>query len=184
MMNRKQLSVFLIFCFTVSSCLAAKVDVMGGFFSLNAKTNSGSANVSTLGSYRVSASKSFFDSLDAVLGYTINMSNTIGGDFAYGIDLGVNYFPFTFTEPSHFESEGVSVRRDELWRPYVGFSFNQRQFQSVKNGYAGFGVNLGSEYSINKKYSLKSEFRYISLAGSSESEATEMNILFGVSFKI
>jgi hypothetical protein len=45
-------------------------------------------------------------------------------------------------------------------------------------------LGLGTEYAFNKSYSLKAEFRYISLSGSSESEATEMNTLFGISLKI
>lgn len=160
---------------------ASKFDLMMGMFSLDATSSSGDTSVSSLGAYRAAFSHSLLDNVDVMIGYTLNMTNTVGGDLAYGMDLGFNYFPLTFTEPKSFEKDGVRIRRDELWRPYVGMSFNQRQFQSVRNNYAGFGVNVGTEYSLNKKFSFKSEFRYISLGGSGDSEATEMNVLAGIS---
>lgn len=153
-------------------------------FSLTASGGTGDTSVSSLGSYRAAYGHSIFDKFDLTLGYTVNMTNTIGGDLAYGLDVGINYFPFTFSSPQEFEKDGVAINIDELWRPFVGLSFNQRQFQSIKNNYAGFGISMGTEYSFSKRYSLKAEFRYISLAGSSESEATEINTLFGISLKI
>ncbi len=174
---------FVIILFSFSAH-ASKFDLLMGMFSLSASGSTGDTSVSSLGSYRVAYGHSVFDKFDLTLGYTLNMTNTIGGDLAYGLDVGVNYFPLTFSSPQEFESNGVAVKVDELWRPFVGLSFNQRQFQSVRNSYAGFGLGVGTEYSISKRYSLKSEFRYISLSGSSESEATEINMLFGISFKI
>ena len=183
-LKRKLLKLALIPLALIPDAQAAKFDFMLGMFSLTATTTSGDTNVSSLGSYRAAFSRPILDQLDAFIGYTLNMSNTVGGDLGYGLDIGCNYFPFTFTESKILEKEGLTIRRDEIWRPYAGISFNQRQFQSVKNSYAGFGVNAGTEYSLNKNYSLKAEIRYISLAGSSESEATEINVLAGVSLKI
>lgn len=170
--------------FAIPFAQAAKVDLMMGMFSIDASVGGQSTSVSSLGSYRATFSRSILDRFDASIGYTLNMTNTIGGDLGYGLDIGFSYFPFTFTESKVLDKEGLSIRRDDIWRPYVGASFNQRQFQSVKNSYAGFGASAGTEYSLTKSYSLKAEFRYISLAGSAESEATEMNVFAGISLKI
>lgn len=183
-MNQRLRKLFLILLVVSAQAQAAKIDLMAGGFSIDAKTSSGDSNVSTLGSYRAAFSKSIFDRIDIGLGYTLNMENTFGGDMAYGLDIGFNYFPLTYTEPKLLEQNHLSIWREEVWRPYVGLSFNQRQFQSVKNSFAGFGFDAGTEIAFNKKYSFKVEFRYISLGGSSESEATEMNVLGGISFKI
>ncbi len=185
MMIQKLLRFCLcFFIFSSSASYAAKFDFMAGMFSLDATAGAGKTSVSSVGSYRTAFSKSVLDKIDVLVGYTLNMTNTIGGDMAYGIDFGFNYFPFTFSESKEFEKNGISIKRDELYRPYIGLSFNQRQFQSIKNSYAGFGLDIGCEYSMNKHYSFKAEFRYITLGGSSDSNATEMNMLAGISLKI
>lgn len=181
-MKIKLLSLFIILLSFPAQ--ASKFDLLVGMFSLNASGGAGDTSVSSFGSYRTTYGHSVFDKFDLTLGYTLNMTNTIGGDLAYGLDVGINYFPFTFSSAQEFERDGVAVKVDEMWRPFIGVSFNQRQFQSIRNSYAGFGLSLGTEYSFNEKYSLKGEFRYISLSGSSESEATEINALFGISLKI
>lgn len=183
-MKIKLLSLLFLLFFVSIPAQASKFDMLFGMFSLAATGSSGDTSLSSLGSYRVAYGHSVFDKFDLTLGYTLNMTNTIGGDLAYGLDVGVNYFPFTFSESQNFDRESVAISSEEIWRPYIGLSFNQRQFQSIRNSYAGFGLGLGTEYAFNKSYSLKAEFRYISLSGSSESEATEMNTLFGISLKI
>lgn len=183
-MKVKALSILILISTVSTSAWASKFDAMLGMFAINAKANNETASVSGLGSYKLQFNKSVLDQFDMFIGYTVNMANTIGGDLGYGLDIGANYFPFSFTEPSEYDRGSWSARRDELWRPYVGMSFNQRNFQSVRNGYAGFGFNAGTEYAISKQYSLKGELRYISLAGSNDSTATETNILVGISLKI
>ncbi len=184
MLKVNLLKLFIISSLLITTAKAAKFDAMVGMFQIDATAAGQTASIGGFGSYKLQFNKSVLDNFDTFIGYTVNMANMIGGDMGYGLDIGVNYFPFSFTEPSEFDKGPWSIRRDELWRPYVGMSFNQRNFQSVKNGYAGFGFNFGTEYAFNKQYSLKAELRYISLTGSSESTATEINTLVGISLKI
>lgn len=174
----------LVLVFFSFAAQASKVDLLFGMFSLNATSPTGDTSVGGLGSYRVAYGHSVYDKFDLALGYTVNMTNTISGELAYGLDVGINYFPFTFSSSQEFKKDSTAISMEEIWRPYVGLNFNQRQFQSIRNSYAGFGLCFGTEYMLSKRYSLKGELRYISLSGSSESEATEINTLFGLSLKI
>jgi opacity protein-like surface antigen len=179
-----RLSFLFLSLFFSHAALADKFDFMLGTYQISAKVDGNEVEFGNLGSYKVQYNKSTLNQFDLFVGYTVNMVDIIGGDMGFGPDLGFNYFPLSFNSANEFEKGAWSILSMELWRPYVGLSFNQRSFQSIKNSYAGFGFNLGTEYSLSKLYSAKAEFRYITMAGTSESLANETNFLIGISLSI
>ena len=63
-----------------------------------------------------------------------------------------------------------------------GRRIHQRQFQSVNSNYAGFGLNLGFERSMDRIFDLKGLVRYSVLGGPGSANATEILILGGITF--
>ena len=112
------------------------------------------------------------------------MADFAGSDLGYGLDAGANYYPFSDSGDESFTDGVVTAARYENWKPFVGLSFNQRSFQSVRNSYAGFGFRAGVERHYNEKINLRAEARLVSLTGSNESEATETSLFAGLVFKL
>ena len=112
------------------------------------------------------------------------MADFSGSDLGYGVDVGLNYYPFSAAADEKYRDENLTVKTYEVWRPFLGFAFNQRSFQSVRNSYAGMGINAGAEKFHNEKMNWVGEFKYTSMGGSNESEATEMQLMLGVVFKL
>jgi hypothetical protein len=169
-------------CFFSDGVLArGKLDVSVGFFSLQATTARGTSTVSSLGSYQLAYRTPVFVKVELLVGYSMIMSKIYTGDLGFGPDLGVVYFPFTAAYPLEAKSENVTFRTSELYKPYVGSAFHQRQYQSSQSTYAGFSGFVGSEYYLMDKVSLKGELRFIKLTGPSQGTATEMDVLFGTS---
>lgn len=161
-----------------------KFDFLGGFMTLSAKNDRGQGAISGLGSYVATYNYNFFDRVDFSVGYSLFFTKIISGDIGYGPDLGFTYFPFTSSSPIQIQTDRVlMVYRDTL-RPFLNFSFHQRQYQSVEAAYAGFGLGLGAEYHWNSKFDLKGLFRYQLLTGPQQSTGNYMDFLLGVSFGI
>lgn len=158
-------------------------DVSYGYFSIKAKTDKKDTSISNPSAFRFAYHRSISQHFVFSAGYTILMSDFSGKDLGYGIDLGVNYFFLSSAMDQTFKNNDIKVRSYEIYRPYVGAAFYQRQFQATKNSYAGPGLNLGVERYLSEKMNLKTEIRYIQLSGSGESTATELNLFIGVGFK-
>jgi hypothetical protein len=156
---------------------------MGGLFSLGAQTGSASGTASNLGCYRVGFGMPVSTHFDVNVGYTLIMSEIIGGDLAFGLDLGTNYFPLTQTGAYELSTGTTMVAHEELWRPYVGLWFHQRQFQSVRTNYSGFGLATGFERALRFPFDYKIELRYTSLVGASGATATEINFVGGLTLR-
>jgi hypothetical protein len=175
---------FLIGVFTlgfVPKVLAGKLDLMTGYFDLNAKVGQQEGQVSAIGAYKISYAQNVFsDHLDLEIGYTLLMSETFGGDLAYGIEAGLNYYPFTPSTSIEGRSQNASLEITPLWRPFVGTSFNQRQAQSTNSGYAGFGVVVGTERALNSYFDLKTMVRYTFLSGARAATANELTVFVGI----
>jgi opacity protein-like surface antigen len=173
--------------FSSSARAADKFDLSAGFFDLtssntNTKIASASGNSSALGIYQLEYRHGFFSKFELGLGYTLMASGTIGGDLAYGIDFSAYYYPFTLSGIQRWDNKDkYELVSEDLWRPLIGASFNQRTFSTSSAGFAGFGVILGTERTITEKMSFKCEFRYISLGGSTLT-ANSKELLFGISF--
>lgn len=161
-----------------------KVSVSCGYFSLNAKSESGTTSVSNPSAFHIGYLQPRWDKFEFKIGYSVLMADFSGSDLGYGLDAGMNYYPFSDASDETLQTATVKVHRHEVWRPLVGVSFNQRSFQSVRNSYAGFGLNAGVERYYDENMSFKADLRYVALGGSSDSTATETALLFGVVFKL
>ena len=177
--------IFLISLLTflpLANAIAGKFDIMGGAYSISAKVGETSQTISGLGAYRFSYLQPFSKNFELVAAYNLSFSSVVTGDSAFGFDVGANYFPFNFANKTSIKVQDLSVEQYDLWKPYGGMTFSQRQYSSVKNGYAGFGLQIGTEYYLNRDISFKSEVRYISMGGSGNSTANDINIMAGVVF--
>ena len=161
---------------------AGKYDIMVGGYSYVAKVGTKTTSISGPGTYEASYLLSFKDQFEMNLGYSFTMTGIIGGDFAYGPKIGINYFPLNFSSNDKIELPNKSIEIHDFYKPYVGLTFNQRQFQSAKTSYAGFGLSLGLEKYISPKYTIKTEIKKNTYTGASDASATEMNLLVGLVF--
>ena len=158
----------------------AKLDLQTGAYLIQA--GNPPATLTYFGTYRLAALFSVLPNLEAGVGYTVIMSKGIGGDLAYGFDFALNYFPFTAASPARWASDGKTMEVVELWRPYVGMGFSQRQFQSVFSAYAGFNACAGVERSLEwNRMSLKAEGRLSVLGGPAGAAALEGTLTGGIS---
>lgn len=160
---------------------AGKVEFCVGPFNFSAKNpnNNTTASVSGVGSYRLAYRHAFWSQFELDLGYSLVATDTFGGDLSFGVDVGANYFPLSVAGDVVDKTVRTHVLLQQIWRPFVGVSFNQRNFQSTSSQYAGAGVKLGTEYQLNEEWSLLGAGRYISLGGPNQSEATQTEILLG-----
>lgn len=175
----KKLTALLLLVST-QGFAAGKFDLAAGLFSLEAETSKAKGSISNLGAYQFAYRREFASQMEFGLGYSVIMADTYTGDMGYGPDLAIYYFPFTSTGGFRYENADTLVVSTELWRPYVGAAFHQRQYQSTQSSYAGFSIIGGTEYSWSKTMGLKAEIRMMSLTGPSQAKATETDILLGV----
>ncbi len=163
---------------------AEKISVTGGFFSIDATAGQQSSSISSPSAFHIGYQKTFADNLEFKIGYSLLLADFSGSDLGYGVDVGLNYYPLSAAADEKYTDENLTVKTYETWRPFVGLAFNQRNFQSVRNSYAGMGINVGAERYHNEKMNWVGEIKYTSLGGSNESEATEMQLVLGVVFKL
>jgi hypothetical protein len=177
---------FILSCalLSTSAVAAEKISLTGGYFSISATAGEQSSSISNPSAFHVGYQKTFTDSLEFKIGYSVLMADFSGSDLGYGVDVGLNYYPLSAAADEKYRDENLTVKTYEMWRPFVGFAFNQRSFQSVRNSYAGMGINAGAEKYHNEKMNWVGEFKYTSMGGSNESEATEMQLMLGVVFKL
>lgn len=160
----------------------AKLDILGGYFSLQAKTKDKSGNVNNIGAYQVNFRYAVTHYLEMAVGYSLVASKTFTGDFGFGPDIGLVYFPFTSANPIDASSENVHFRSYELYKPFLSGTFHQRQYQSIQSSYAGFGFGGGTEIYWKNNMSFNVGFRYLPLAGPDSAISNEVDALFGVTF--
>jgi hypothetical protein len=184
---RNQLKLSLCFLFLLSSAVWAeggKVVASYGYFAINAKTADTSSSISNPSAFHLGYLQPKWNNWEFKLGYSVLLADFSGSDMGYGVDAGINYYPISDAGDEKFTSGPVTVYRYQIWRPFVGMSFNQRSFQSIRNSYAGFGFSGGTERYYNEDINFRAEARYVSLAGSGESEATETSVWLGIVFKL
>lgn len=185
-MNLKgiQLSLFAILLSASALASDGKISMTGGYFGISAKANGTTDSISNPSAFRLGYQYPILDKFELAAGYTILMADFSGSDLGYGLDIGANYFPLTYSHEEKVKDPHFEVRRYEDYAPFIGLGFYQRQFQSVKNSYAGLGATVGIEKYYTKKINFKVEARYVQLAGSGESTASEMNFLVGIVYKL
>lgn len=116
------------------------------------------------------------------VGYNILFESIITGDSSFGFDLGANYFHWGSGNIGNSKIGNIDIKIFQDWSPYVGFNFNQRQYQSIRSSYSGFGLTVGSLKNLLGKMNLIIEARYVSLSGATSSTATELSLQSGVSY--
>lgn len=163
---------------------AGRIDLLAGYFSLDAKVNNNSVKISNPSAFYIGYLKAFLDQYELKLGYTIMSSDFSGSDLGFGLNAGINYFPLGSSLEEKFKDQNADISRYEDLKPFVSIGFFQRSFQAVKISYAGLGLGAGVEKYYNEQFNLKGEIRYINLSGSSESTATETNLLVGIVYKL
>lgn len=168
--------------FSTQKARATKIDVMTGYYSITAETATASSEISNFGLYRINYMISLLPQLELIVGYSLMMSDILGGDLGFGIDGSIVYYPISTSWRIQAVVDNAKMSIDGLWRPYMGMGFSQRQFQSVQSTYAGFSFNLGVERSLARVFDLKGEIRYLFLQGTRDSTATELSAVAGVVF--
>lgn len=183
-MKARLRSLILIICaFTALPARAYKLDFMAGGFSLTAETSGGSGSKSGLGAYKFTYAIPVTGDLDFGLGYTLIFSDIFTGDASFGLDFEVSYFPMSPSAPIGISTANTSVRMTEVWSPFVGVGYHQRQFQSVQTQYNGFSAAVGVERALTENARIKGMCRYLFMNGANEATATILDVLAGVSFQ-
>jgi hypothetical protein len=180
----KSLLNFSILFFSFEAFAVGRIDLSYGYFSINAKTKDASASISSPTAANIAYLYSLTEKISLNLGYSILLADIAASDKGYGVNVGFNYYPTSSSRNEKLSNQTIDVERFELWKPFLGLGFYQRDFQSIKDSYAGFGLGLGMEKYHNKVMSFKAELRTISLSGSSEASALEIDAFLGVIFNI
>lgn len=181
----KCLIATVVISLLASTADAGKVVLSAGAFSFSAENQSNrvSAAISGLGSYQMAYRHAMSDRVELDFGFSLVATETFGGDLAFGIDIGANYYVMTNSQPIGVESGLGNVVLSDRWRPFIGASFNQRNFQSTSLQYAGFGLKLGTEFQWTEEICFQSAVRYLVLGGPNQSVANQIDILGGVVFQ-
>ena len=172
--------LFILLVFVVTNAHCSVIGVTGGYYSLNAKSDSSSTSVSNLGAYRVFFIHEMKSTLSINIGYNILFEKIVTGDSSFGFDLGLNYFHFGSSNTKNSKIGNVDIKVVQDWSPYVGLNFNQRQYQSIRSAYSGFGVIIGGMKNLINKMNLILEVRYVILSGATTASATELTLQTGI----
>jgi len=159
---------------------AAKFSVSGGAYDISAETTRSDGSVRNIGVYQLSFRYPIIRQLELGVGYSVAMSGVVGGDLAFGVDIGLQYYPLTSAEATVWSSDSASFGMNEIWRPYLGLGFHQRQVQAIQTSYAGFGLAVGVERVLRELLSIRGEIRGLQMSGTASSSARELDILFGL----
>ncbi|MBF0441874.1 MAG: hypothetical protein HQK54_08225 [Oligoflexales bacterium] len=160
--------------------LASGYSIMGGYFQLDAKTKTTRDKLANLGIYHFVYESEIGDRFVFRPSYSFYILGTKSMDLGFGFDLELAYYPFTFNRPFQYNDRTISWSYFEVFRPSIGFSFNQRQYQSINSSYAGAGITLSIDYQFSEKYYITTKIRYISLKGPLTSHISEYNVMGGI----
>ena len=166
--------------YPMSKAGADTLVLSAGAFSLSAKAQDRTSTIAGPGSYSVTYFRPMISHIQLMVSYSLMMSKVIGGDMGYGPDIGFAFYPLSHAPGLEARSDNVTFVQQQVWRPFVGGQFIQRQFQSVQSSYSGFQVSVGTLYRWDELFSLTGMFRFGYLGGPSDSSATESHVLFGI----
>lgn len=178
---KKLLNCIFIISLSLNTFANSQISISAGGYSITGEGGTRTTSVSGLGAYRLGFTYGLTEQFQLKLGYNVTYESIFTGDSIYGLDVGGSWLFYGPVLYENFKSEGVLINIVRDWTPYVGFQFNQRQFQSNKSNYSGLGFHLGSHFPIQNNLSWHTEVRYNSLSGPSNATATDMSILIGVS---
>ena len=156
-----------------------------GTYDFGVDTRTSSASVSGIGAFTFGFEYAFLDQFAAGVSYNYLKSDGIGGDTSTGIDAMIKYYPVTFSGYKNLSSGPIDISITQLWRPYVGFAFRQREFVLVlTTNYIGYGFFIGTDYQLHQQWFLNFEYRMdMYFGGSQDSEANMTNIMFGIGYQ-
>lgn len=178
------LLLLVLICFPQNLLAKGKLDILFGYFTLEAKTKEKKGNVDNFGAYQLNYRYAFANYLELAIGYSLIASKTFSGDFGFGPDIGLVYFPFSSSNAIEATSENVNFRSYELYKPYVVGAFHQRQYQSIQSSYAGFSAGVGVEIYWKSNISINIESRYLPLGGPNSATSNEFDLLAGFTFNL
>jgi opacity protein-like surface antigen len=137
-------------------------------------------SASGFGLYTLEAGYSLTPKFQVMSAFNVLLSDGLGGQTGFGVDLGVRYFPFTDAGTAVTQTDEAQVRVTEKWRPYIGVVFTERTFNFVlSTTFVGGGVRAGVDYQMGRNWYLNAEIRYDMLYGPDDGEASQNNILVG-----
>lgn len=182
-MGYKNLVTLLIMIFALEPSQAKKLDWSGGYFSLTSQTPTAKGKLSNFGSYQISSRFNLLENLEFAYGYSMTFTKVLTGDYGYGPDMGLFYFPLGSAGHTDLASSQAHLIRHEKLRPFLSTQFHARQFQSIGASYAGFSFGGGVEFWDYYPLGMRFWGKTTSLKGPQKSTAVELTMYFGLSWE-
>jgi hypothetical protein len=166
------------------SAQAHKLALAGGAYMLSTSDTTTNEALSTLGAgaYQLQYSIRALPRLAAEIGYFIIIGSGFSGLDSNGLEAGVSYYPFSDAESHVYRADYAVLKTTELFRPYIGGFFAQRQVKSAS--FAGFGAKAGAEWVVKFPWLIKAEARFVTYSNSLSNPVGELtgNIGIGLEF--
>jgi hypothetical protein len=162
---------------------AKKLDWSMGYFTIVSQTPTTKSKLSNLGAYQISHRFNLLDNVEFSYGYSLTFTKFLAGDYGYGPDMGLYYFPFGSAGMTRLLAPSLQMHRQEILRPFVVMQFHARQFQSIGASYAGFSFGGGVEYWKFHPLGIRFWAKNTLLKGPQKSTATEMSYYWGLSWE-
>jgi hypothetical protein len=174
-----------LFLFPSNLALANSFSSTAGYYSIAAKTSSGTENLKNFGVYRFIYDIEVGDKFAFRPSYSIyTISSDAGLEFGYGTDIEFSYMPLTRNGSMNFQNSNVSWRTFEVFRPYVSISFHQRQYQDIQSNYAGLGLQAGTSYQYDQSIYILAYAASIFLSGPLSSRINEFQFAGGIGMNL
>jgi hypothetical protein len=186
-MIRRQLLkiVFGSLLCTSGPAAATTIYGTGGYYSIQAETSTGKQTIANFGHYRFIYDIEIGQHLLFRPSYSIYTLMGQGDiELGYGIDLEFAYLPFSLNRGLSYGTPDFNWASYEIVRPYLGFSFHQRQYQSIQSSYAGLGLSIGSIYQYSKTLSILTYMTVMYLSGPLSSTIREQQLAVGIGMTI
>jgi hypothetical protein len=174
------LAAALVTGLTTSLAHAHKLGLATGAYMLSTQDPTTEQNLSTLGAgaYQIQYSIRALPHLSAEVGYFIIVGNGFDGLDSNGLEAGISFYPFSDAESRIYRNDSAVLKTTELFRPYAGLFFVQRQVKSAS--FAGFGAKGGAEWVIRAPWLLKAEARFVTYSNSLSNPVSEITGNFGI----
>ena len=88
---------------------AGKFDFSFGFYDLSGKTSTGTFGIANVGLYRLSYRHTLLSKFDLGAGVSAIMSDGIGGDIGFGLEVGMYYFPITLASYTKMNDDSAEI---------------------------------------------------------------------------
>lgn len=163
---------------------AHKLALAGGAYMLSTSDVTTDEALSTIGAgaYQLQYSIRALPKLAAEVGYFIIIGAGFSGLDSNGLEAGVSFYPFSDAESHVYRADYAVLKTTELFRPYIGGFFAQRQVKSAS--FAGFGAKAGAEWVFKFPWLLKAEARFVTYSNTLSNPVGELtgNIGIGLEF--